>query len=60
MRERPLVYLVPPMAAALYAAVCLELPVQLHIIAPIALLLVLAAVFPVSYTHLTLPTNLFV
>ena len=45
MRERPLVYLVPPMAAALYAAVCLELPVQLHIIAPIALLLVLAAVF---------------
>lgn len=39
MRERPLVYLVPPMAAALYAAVCLELPVQLHIIAPIALLL---------------------
>ena len=27
MRERPLVYLVPPMAAALYAAVCLELPV---------------------------------
>lgn len=44
MRERPLVYLVPPMAAALYAAVCLELPVQLHIIAPIALLLVLAAV----------------
>ena len=31
MRERPLVYLVPPMAAALYAAVCLELPVQLHI-----------------------------
>lgn len=40
MRERPLVYLVPPMAAALYAAVCLELPVQLHIIAPIALLLV--------------------
>lgn len=45
MRERPLVYLVPPMAAALYAAVCLELPVQLHIIAPIAFLLVLAAVF---------------
>lgn len=45
MRERPLVYLVPPMAAALYAAVCLELPMQLHIIAPIALLLVLAAVF---------------
>lgn len=45
MRERPLVYLVPPMAAALYATVCLELPVQLHIIAPIALLLVLAAVF---------------
>ena len=45
MRERPLVYLVPPMAAALYAAVCLELPVQLHVIAPIALLLVLAAVF---------------
>ena len=45
MRERPLVYLVPPMTAALYAAVCLELPVQLHIIAPIALLLVLAAVF---------------
>ncbi len=44
MRERPLVYLVPPMAAALYAAVCLELPVQLRIIAPIALLLVLAAV----------------
>ena len=42
MRERPLVYLVPPMAAALYAAVCLEMPVQLHIIAPIALLLVLA------------------
>ena len=37
-------YLVPLMAAALYAAVCLELPVQLHIIAPIALLLVLAAV----------------
>ena len=46
MRERPLVYLVPPMAAALYAAVCLELPVQLGICtAPIALLLVLAAVF---------------
>lgn len=45
MRERPLVYLVPPMAAALYAAVCLELPVQLGIAAPIALLLVLAAVF---------------
>ena len=45
MRERPLVYLVPPMAAALYAAVCLELPVQLRIAAPIALLLVLAAVF---------------
>ena len=45
MRERPLVYLVPPMTAALYAAVCLELPVQLHIIAPIALLLVLAAGF---------------
>ena len=45
MRERPLVYLVPPMAAALYAAVCLALPVQLGIAAPIALLLVLAAVF---------------
>ena len=52
MRERPLVYLVPPMAAALYAAVCLELPVQLRIIAPIALLLVIAAALLRRHKHL--------
>lgn len=34
MRERPLLYLVPPAAAALYAAVCLEMPVSLRVVLP--------------------------
>ena len=43
MRERPLVYVVPPAAAALYGAVCLELPVQLRIVLPLTVLLLLCA-----------------
>ena len=44
MRERPLVYLVPPAAAALYGAVCLEMPVDLHTVGSLLAVLLLCTV----------------